>query len=491
MPIRISFDDVTVRFGAVHALAHLSLSLRAGEIVGLLGHNGAGKSTLVNVATGAVRASRGTITVDGDAVGSRTSPSQFSSLGVHVVHQEPALSSNLSVEENLFLGAKSGLSRASRRKAARTALASVGVVVDLGRPVGTLSIAQRQLVDIARHTLIGKTNVLFLDEPTAALGTAETERLHELIRGFAESGAAVAYVSHRLADVMNVCDRIVVLRDGRPVLDRPVSGFTTDRLARALAPDLQLMDYNIPEVGELRISVKARAVHCSDGEIVGLFGMAGGDQFKMLESMFGLAKLHDLELDGEQYLPKKPRDAMRKGVFMLQADRERHSLARGLSAIDNIFLPWLREKEYNDPIRGIRQKSLRRAYGQARRTLNIVGPKPEAPISAFSGGNRQKHVVARWMMAMPPRVLLLAQPTQGVDVGARMDIVRALRGLTASGTCILVASAEADEIATLCDRAYVVGRSYCSEVARSERFEEDLVNELLRLAERESAGHVA
>jgi ABC-type sugar transport system ATPase subunit len=479
----VRFESVVVEYGATRALNDLTLSLRRGEIVGLLGHNGAGKSTLVNVATGAARATSGRMLIDGVETKSKTSPGYLASLGVNVIHQEPALAINLTVGENLFLGRKTKLSGSEIRSRGKAALEALGLSVSLDRPVSTLPLGQRQLVDLARSTLIGKVKALFLDEPTAALGSEETARLHELIRGFAKDGAAVAYVSHRLADVLDVCDRVVVLRNGALVLDRPIAGFTTTDLARALAPEMQVLEYETPKTGRSRVEIPDRGVSFAEGEVVGLFGMAGGDQFDLLEGLYGLGNHREFTLDGKRFSPSHPRDALRNGIHMVPADRERHSLAAGLSAVDNVYLPWL--KKHSHPVRGLDKSKMRASYLKARAKLNIVGPQGEAPIRAFSGGNRQKHVIARWISAEEPSILLLAQPTQGVDVGARVDIVRALRELTAKGKTVIVASAEADEIATLCDRAYVVDRNSCVPVARSEHFEEDLVDELLSLVDRE------
>ncbi|MET0910858.1 MAG: ATP-binding cassette domain-containing protein, partial [Ilumatobacteraceae bacterium] len=240
---RLAFDDVTVDFGVTRALDGVDLTFGAGEIVGLLGHNGAGKSTLVNVATGAVRATSGSMLLDGQAVTAGT-PRQAAELGITVVHQTPALVGNLTVLDNLFLGRdRTGRAKVDR-SAARAALAEVsGEGLALDTMVSTLELGERQIVDLARGLLYGEMKVLLLDEPTAALGQAETDALHALIRRLASKGTTVIYVSHRLPDILEVCDRIAVLREGKVAGTHAVTGLTAGALAKALVPDLEEMEH--------------------------------------------------------------------------------------------------------------------------------------------------------------------------------------------------------------------------------------------------------
>ncbi|MBT8162673.1 sugar ABC transporter ATP-binding protein [Arthrobacter sp. GN70] len=478
---RVHFQDMTVDFGATRAVDNFSLAMLPGEIVGLLGHNGAGKSTVLNVATGAVAPTGGSFAVDGVEVPRGSSPRAFAELGVTVVHQEPALAKNLSVFDNLELGRSRKGGRDARRHTARAVLSKVGAGIDLDRPVSTLSLGQRQLVDLARGVMEGEIKVLLLDEPTAALGAQETAALHGLIREFAAAGTAVIYVSHRLPDILDVCTRIVVMSGGRQIIDRPAAGITARDLAQALAPGIskpELTDTSKDKTA-IELPFGSSRIQARTGEVVGLFGMASGEQFSLLEDLYGVGRpMTGVLLDGEAYQPAKPLDALRRGIHYVPADRERDGLLPTVSAKMNVLLPWLSHMGAGWWVGGAGKGM----YSGSRNELNVHGPTGEEPIAEFSGGNRQKHLLARWMFPKRPRLLLLAQPTQGVDFGAKVDIVRALRRLAAEGTTALVASAESDEIASMCDRSYVIYKDRLRELRGQKVSDENLLESLLSLA---------
>ena len=477
---RIAFEHVDVEFGATRALRDITVSAKPGEIIGLLGHNGAGKSTLFNVAAGVVPPTRGHFLIDGDSVPHYAKPTDMDSLGITILHQEPALAANLNVIDNLFLGRK--VKRAHREKIGREALDRVGATVELNQPVGNLGLGERQLVSLARGLVGGEMKVLLLDEPTAALGKAETNFLHALIRSFAARGVTVIYVSHRLPDILEVCERILVLREGALVLDGKAAEFTPRALAAALVPDIDLIAEVAPTspgpVG-LRLS-RPYELEFREGEVVGLFGMAAGEQFTLLERMFGLGQPVPLELGDVIVRSTSPVQAMRSGIYLVPADREKDGLISGMSAVDNVFLPWFGY----DKSRGtwISRNYGSVEYARSRSEMNILGPSGDEAIDQFSGGNRQKHLLARWMFPQSPRVLLLSQPTQGVDVGAKLDIARVIRDAARSGAIVIVASAESDEISSMCDRAYVLLGQQSMELEKSNKFDEELLSGLLMLA---------
>lgn len=480
---RIAFEGVTVDFGATRALDDISFRVQPGEIVGLLGHNGAGKSTLFNVTTGVIGATSGGFTVDGVRIDGKLSPRDAAQLGITVIHQEPALAPNMSVLDNLFLARD--VPRGTDREAqARDALQAVGANLPLDMPVEALGLGERQLVDLARGLLAGEMKVLMLDEPTAALGKAETEALHALIRSFAERGVAVLYVSHRLPDILEVCTRIVVLRGGRLVVDGPADAFTPSKLAEALVPDLRSLDFTHVEPGAqtLRFRSPGGEISACAGEVVGVFGMAGGEQFDIAAQLAGAADAAaSYELSGQPVKFRTPGQAIRRGVFFVPPDRETEGLVASETGIDNIMLPWFslgRAKGW-----WVSSKSGAEIYEQARNALDIRGPGGDAEISQFSGGNRQKHLLARWLYPAEPTLLILAQPTQGVDVGAKLDIVEAARAAAHRGAAVVVVSSESDEIASMCDRAYTVLGERLVEVPRTPTFNEDLLASLLALAE--------
>lgn len=478
---RLALSDIGVRFGATLALDEIDLEVPAGQIVGLLGHNGAGKTTLFNVVSGVIAATSGRFSIDGHDTGRGLTPRDASDLGITVIHQEPALAQNLSVLDNLSLGRARRGRRAERAAAAREALDRVGSSVTLDTPVGALGLGDRQLVDLARGLLAGEMKLLLLDEPTAALGRAETDYLHELIRSLAADGVTVMYVSHRLPDILTVCDRIVVLRGGRIVEDDDAASFTPSLLASALVPDIQEHVFADATIGERMLETTvAPGITAHAGEVVGLFGMAAGEQFDLLSALGGQDGRYTALLDGRQTTITSPADAITQGIFLVPADRERDGLVQGQTALESVLLPWYAQPWWRSF--WVTGSSGLDVYTRAREDFGITGPDHTAAISSFSGGNRQKHLLARWTHPQTPRVLLLAQPTQGVDVGAKVDIVRVVRETAARGVCVIVASAESDEIASMCDRSYVMVNDRVSEVARSDQFDEDLLGELLALA---------
>lgn len=487
----LSLSGIGVNFGATRALDRVSLDVEEGEIVGLLGHNGAGKSTLLNVATGAVRAGQGRMQVNGVDVSTKGDPRALAAAGVKVIHQEPALVANLRVWENICLATGNDrLGPAEQMAVAGEALPQVGATaIDVRGAVEDLSFGERQLVDIAR-AVATDLKVILLDEPTAALGREETLHLHALLEELAAAGRGVVYVSHRLKDVLDLCTRLVVMREGIVVLDEPNDDVSLADLTHALSGSdgrqpasgrasrrrESRTDEAHPDHG-LTVVAGEQPLSFPPGQVIGLFGMAADAQFALLESLCGLGQPVEARLGGRPYSPSSPLDAKRHGVHFLSSDRERDSLVHDMTGIDNMLLPWLSKLSRWD---GVSRKSAANAYATAARQLNIQGAAPSAPIAAFSGGNRQKIAVARWMLVERPDVLLLAQPTQGVDVGARRDVAQALEDIVESGVSVVVASAEADEIALLCDAAYVCRSSDWLLVERgSADFEQALLSALL------------
>ncbi len=484
---RIQFIDVSVRYGALLAVENISLEARAGEVLGLLGHNGAGKSTLVNVACGAVAIDSGAIVLDGKEVPAHSSPRSMQRLGVHVVHQEPAICTNLSVVDNLLLGNSQVRGRKRDFAKAAAAISKVGLEVDLDMPTHALGLGGRQLLSIARGLLETEPRVLFLDEPAAALDQKDADRLHEFVLDLARSGVTVFYVSHRMRDIAEVCSRYIILRDGALVEDQAMHGFTPRRLAEALTGSRSLAKSEVAggrKIGPVVLS-SPRGFEVRKGEIVGLFGMAGGEQFHILAQLFGMAPGSDLIWLGQAYKPKSPMDAMASGVHMVQADRERDSLLGNMNALDNVIAPWIGKLpgiKFSNP----RNRTAKALYEESRQRFSISGPTAEAPIGSFSGGNRQKHVLSRWIVPRIPQLLLLAQPTQGIDEASKNEIAIALRRLADSGVPVLVASAESDEISRNCDRAYVFADGECHAEESGNDFDERLLSRLL--AKRDQSG---
>jgi ABC-type sugar transport system ATPase subunit len=475
----LTMEGIHVHFGGITALHDEGFSVSSGEIIGLLGHNGAGKSTLVNVATGAVRPQRGSMKVAGRGTVPLGDPREIERAGIKVIHQEPALAETLSVADNISLGrSEEWLSPGRRREYARKALNLLGSAMNVDRPVSSLEFGEKQIVDLAR-ALSTDLKVLFLDEPTGALGQHETDRLHALLRNLAGQGRGIVYVSHRLRDILEVCTRLVVLRGGKVVLNQSAHTFTVAELSEALAPGSrkreEIAAHKTGEVA-LRVQQHGQELQFHRGETVGLFGMAAGPQFTLLERLFGFGEPVPATLGGAAFKPAEPRDAIRHGVYYVSANREREGLVKSMSALDNLVLPWLERHK-----KGLAYSHTKAAavFQRAKESLNIRGGHMDGPVSALSGGNRQKVVLGRWIFGDRPNVLLLSQPTQGVDVGARLDIANALRNLTRSGVTVLVASSEADEIELLCDRAYTCFGEYWPESNASFGWAENLLKSLV------------
>jgi len=489
----ILIRNLSVLYGPTAALDGVDLTISKGQIVGLVGHNGAGKSTLINAITGAARPSVGDIRISGALVHRSYSGNPLHMLrqGVRVIHQEPSLANVLSIADNITLNAVGeDRPRSERLSIAREALRNVGSRLDPSRLVATLDFGDRQIVDLAR-ALLGDVKVLLLDEPTAALGKEETDRLHALLLRLAQQGKAIVYVSHRLRDILDVCDRLVVLREGRIVMDRLNEGITARDLSEAVSPHV-VRSADPVDMKKFRgdTLLKARwrghPYAIARSEIVGLFGMAGGPQFEFAKALYGLgASKITVELDGRTLGIGSPAEAMKNGICYVSADRERESLFHSMSALSNLCVPWLGRLSQ----RGfLSRTAMEHEYLRAREMLNIIGPGMGAAITKFSGGNRQKHVLGRWLTSIDrTRLLVLCQPNQGVDIGARADIARAIQDARAAGLTILVVSSEVDEIAHLVDRAYVCEQTPWVEVMRGPDFEQALMQTLIAGVERRAA----
>jgi len=482
----ISIRNITVTYGLFKALDEVTLSIPRGQIVGLVGHNGAGKSTLVNAVTGAIKPLSGEIVIDGKPMNysHRWNPLHMARLGLRVIHQEPSLVGTLSVADNITFRTDSEKKcKKEREEIARTALAKVGSTIDPRLSVSSLDFADRQIVDIAR-SLYGPTKAILLDEPTAALGAEETHRLHTLLLDLAKQGKSIVYVSHRLRDILEICDRIVVLREGHIVMDQLNREITATSLSEAVCPSIlqNIKPDESRKIAPANSVIKAfwqgHNYEFASGEITGLFGMAAGPQFDFVQHLYGLGITPaEVFINGSFCKITNPASAMKHGIAYVSSDREMESLFPLMSALSNVCMPWLN----NFSIFGFLSKTrMSDAYAFIKNVLNISGPTMHERITSFSGGNKQKHVLARWLMnSNRLKFLLLCQPLQGVDIQARKDISKALREASDNGLIILVASSEIDEITSLADRAYVCHGSLWKEIPRSNEWESKLFEALL------------
>jgi rhamnose transport system ATP-binding protein len=477
---RISLAGISKRFAATAALTDVSLDLLPGEVHALVGENGAGKSTLVKILAGVHQPDAGEIRLDGTAI-QITGPAHSRSLGIAVVHQEPRLFPDLTVAENVFIGhAPSGplgsIDWRGMRRAAQALFAELDVQFDVGAPVRGLSMADQQLIEIAKALSV-EASVLVLDEPTASLSAHEVERLFTIVRRLRDRGVAILFVSHRLDEVFALCDRATVFRDGRHVVTAATAGLTTADLIRhmvgrtvSLFPkvdnpigDVLLEVRRLTRVGVFRdISFAVRA-----GEILGLAGLVGAGRTEVARVLFGIDRRDSGEvlLDGKPVDYSSPSAAMNGGIAYLPEDRHQEGLVLDFSIAHNVSLPILPRLFPRLLVRESAEREVAREH-TAQFNVRMTGVDQE--VGALSGGNQQKVVLAKWL-ASGPRVLILDEPTRGIDIGAKVEVHRLIAELAARGLAIILISSDLPEVLAMSDRIVVLheGR-LTAEIAKAE-----------------------
>ncbi len=464
----LEFRDVHKSFGAVRALGGVSFSVREGETHACVGENGAGKSTLLKIVAGILRADRGEI-VWRDAPLRVGSPHDALAAGIGIVYQEPLFFPNLPVTANIFAGHEitdrvGRLDEPAMRSRAAALLEQLHVPVSADRRMERLSPAHVQLVQVAR-ALAFDCRVLVLDEPTTALTDAEATHLFAVLATLKARGVTILFVSHRLPEVFRLCDRITVLRDGHHIATFDREAATVDQVVRAMVgrepPD------HVPRerpAGDARPALSVRGLvrrprvngvsfDVAAGEIVGVFGLVGSGRTELLETIFGLARpdAGSVDVNGHRLAAGAPASAIRAGVALVPEDRQRQGLFFNLSLGDNLALPGAALVLH----RLIRRREERDGAASQIAALSIRAPGLHVTPDRLSGGNQQKVVVARWL-GIAPRVLLLDEPTKGVDVGAKYEIHNIIRREASRGMACLVASSDLPEVLALADRILVV-----------------------------------
>jgi len=469
---RLAMRGIIKTFPGVKALDGVDFTLLPGEVHALLGENGAGKSTLVKVLTGVHPAEGGTIELDGRPV-RIASPSAAQDHGIATVYQEVNLVPTLSVMENLVIERQSRrfglISWKGSRERARAALDRLGIDVELDRSLGSCSLAVQQLVAIAR-ALDRETKILVLDEPTASLDAAEVERLFEVLRDIRARGIAIVFITHFIEQVYAICDRITVLRNGRlagtgTVAEIPRSRLVTLMLGRAMAaeetdrPTAESIVADDPPLLRATGLGRHRCLEPIDltlraGEVVGLAGLLGSGRTETAKLVFGAldADRGSLEIDGKKVSLKSPGQAIRLGFGFCPEDRKHDGLILELSIRENIVLALQSRRGWWNRIGTAEQNRLANEMIAA---LGIATPDAEKPVGQLSGGNQQKVILARWLTASP-RLLILDEPTRGIDIGAHAEIVALIRRLCKDGLALLVASSELEEIVAFSHRVAVL-----------------------------------
>ena len=457
------------RFGGVHALRGADFALFPGEIHALLGENGSGKSTLLKILNGQLQPDAGQLRV-GDRSGFFRNANEALRNGIATVSQETTLAPDLSIAENILLGRRLVLRygaidwRSTQRKAA-AALGRLGLDLDPRLPVRKLRPDQAQMVEIARALSID-ARVLILDEPTSSLTDDEVSSLFTTVRGLRREGVATIFVSHRLAEVFDLCDRATTLRDGRTVGTAAVAATTRDELVSlmvgraledAVAQGRERSGETVLRVRGLSLPGAFEDVDLdvARGEVVGLAGLVGAGRTELLESLFGLHRAAGLvEVGGSRVSYRGPADAVGDGVALVPADRKRHGLVLGRSVRENLLMA---SQSRLHRLRAPRPSRELETVAAASKRLLIRAHSPEAAVATLSGGNQQKVLLGKWLET-EPRVLMLDEPTRGVDVGAKGEIYRLLLEARSRGIGILLSSSENPELLMLCDRIVVMFR---------------------------------
>ncbi|WP_127573850.1 sugar ABC transporter ATP-binding protein [Georgenia faecalis] len=491
----VELVDIDKSFGAVRALRGARLELHAGEAHALVGENGAGKSTLIKVLAGVHHPDAGEVRVDGAATALR-STSDAMAAGIAVIYQEPTLFPDLTVAENIYVGRQPlGRGKAIDRRAMNRAAAELfdrlAVPLDPDQPARGLSIADQQLVEIAKALSTG-ARVLVMDEPTAALSGVEVERLFAVARALRDDGAAILFISHRFDEVEALCQRVTVMRDGAHVSTDLMSEVTVPELVRRMVGrDLsELFPKQDVEPGEVVLEVDglSRAgvfdgitFQVRAGEIVALAGLVGSGRSEVVQSIFGVDPVDGgtVRVGGRALRPGRPRSAIRAGVALVPEDRRQQGLILDLSIQRNITLPRSRDLAVLGLLTGAAER--RSALTWAERLQTRFGRLSD-PVATLSGGNQQKVVLGKWLSTRP-KVLIVDEPTRGIDVGTKAEVHRLMSSLAAEGVAVVMVSSELPEVLGMADRVLVMreGR-IVAEIPRAEANEESVMVAATRAA---------
>jgi rhamnose transport system ATP-binding protein len=469
VPPLLRLEGIQKSYGAVHALRGVDFELRAGEVHALLGENGAGKSTLIKVVTGAHQPDSGAMRVDG-VVLAGLSTDAARARGIACIYQQPALFAELSVAENIGLRLEAGgawrrVDWRARAGQAAELLRRVGAEFPADRAVRELSMPEQQLVEIA-CALGARARIVVMDEPTASLTRREQEKLYGIVRGLRDAGVGVIYISHRLEEIRALADRVTVLRDGLSVGTRAVSDVSEPELIKLMVGREVTLTQHAPGATPGAVRLAVEAVGCATGgvsdvsfeiragEIFGLAGLVGAGRTELARTLFGLtpADRGRIVVDGTEKKIRTPGDAIEAGLAYVPEDRRRHGVILEMPIAQNMTLAVHRRIFPGGWLRAGPELALAAEY---IRDLGIKAAGPEAPGSSLSGGNQQKVALARWL-ATKPRVLILDEPTQGVDVGAKGEIHRIIRMLAAEGLAVLLISSDLPEVLALSDRLGVM-----------------------------------
>ncbi|MEK0445320.1 MAG: Ribose import ATP-binding protein RbsA [Verrucomicrobiota bacterium] len=487
-PPLLEVRQLVKTFAGVRALRGVSLTLGHGEVLAVIGENGAGKSTLMKILAGVQPFDAGELLVDGVPCVMRSVQDAMGH-GIALIHQELNLAETLDVGANIFLGREPtrwGLIDSRRvTEGARRVLEQVGLRVDPATPLSELTIGQQQLVEIAKALSI-QARVLIMDEPTSSLSVHEAEALLGLIRELRSKGVSVVYISHRLGEVEAVADRVEVLRDGENAGSLSGAGIVRSEMVRLMVGRELSQFYPHQPHGRGEVALRVQGLRTASnprhvvgfevgaGEIVGLAGLVGAGRTELLEAVFGVvpALAGEIEVGGVRVTPRSPAEGIAAGVALVPEDRKHHGLVLEMGVRENVSLASLNRDQRAGFLNRNRENEL---CSEMIGAMRIKTPNPDQPVQFLSGGNQQKVVIGKWL-ATRPRVLLLDEPTRGVDIGAKQEIYRLMEELAAQGVAILFASSEMEEILGMSDRVLVMHEGRLSgELAREALSEEAIM----------------
>ena len=468
----VSVNAISKTYGGAQALRSVSLSIAAGEVHGLVGANGAGKSTLIRVLAGLTQPDSGEIVIDGRRVAA-SSPHLANALGMSFIHQELAFVPGMTVLENIMLGlpkkTRFGLVDWSAIARDVAPIANrVGVRAPLSANVNGLSTAENWLINITR-ALVRKARLIVMDEPTAALSAAESGRLFDIIRDLRKSGVAVLYVSHRLDEILELCQRVTVFRDGQCVAEFDGAELSRRTLVEAIVGGAVEAPQNpvaAPADGGVAVAVRriSRAPKVRDvsfqlnkGEVLGIGGLVGAGRSELARILFGADRPDsgEMTLNGRPYAPRSPAQAVRAGMGFVPEERRAEGLILSKSVGLNLSLANLKSIVFSPMLPLISGRRRNALVEQTIKAFTIRGASADIAVGRLSGGNQQKVVIGRWLQSRP-QVLILDEPTRGVDVGARAEIHRLIRGLARQGMAVLAISSDPEELPDLCDRVLIM-----------------------------------
>jgi ribose transport system ATP-binding protein len=496
-PILLEMTGIIKRFPGVVALGGVSLHVRGGEVLSLMGENGAGKSTLMKILGGAYQPDEGELKIDGQPI-SFSGVSDAKKHGIALIHQELMLAPNLDIAGNIFLGNErrslmglGPMNRSSMRNTAQGLLNRVGLKLSANTPVSTLTAGQMQMVEIAK-SLAFDARAIIMDEPTSSLTAGESEHLFKIIAQLKSEGIAIIYISHRMEEVLKLSDRITVMRDGKYIGDLNRADATHDKIVsmmvgRALTtrfpdrpvtepgsdqpPVLSVDDLIVPG-SPCGVSFTARR-----GEILGFAGLVGAGRTELMQVLFGVDSPNggSMKLDGRAYNPRNTRSAIRNGIFLAPEDRKRNGLVLPMSIAQNTSLP---DIQNYTPKGWLNRKHEHVVAQQELNRMRIKAPTVDVKTVNLSGGNQQKVVLGKWL-AMKPKVLILDEPTRGIDVGAKAEIYKTMDELAKSGITIIMVSSDMEEVLGMSDRMVVMHERKIRGILSRSEFSQEQVGLLM------------